>query len=165
MSSCQHTWNSKCRPSGYQHIRLCFSLLLWVCFFYWQEIYATTALLLLRNCKARTSFSLEDTFFLISVVFNRSWVVIGSDTYWSELLYMIPCRTRFTLGNKNTSWQRGSWGPSGADRTQVGPVLTPWTMLSGQLKLIWYKTHQIPKLKCFSSRLAAVFAQSIETRC
>ena len=28
-----------------------------------------------------------------------------------------------------------------------------------------YKTHQIPKLKCFSSRLAVVFAQSIEVRC
>ena len=24
-----------------------------------------------------------------------------------------------------------TWGPSGADRTQVGPVLTPWTLLSG----------------------------------
>ena len=28
-----------------------------------------------------------------------------------------------------------------------------------------YKTHQIPKLKCFSSRLAVAFAQSIEARC
>ena len=27
-----------------------------------------------------------------------------------------------------------------------------------------YKAHQIPKLKCFSSRLAVVFAQSIDTR-
>ena len=24
-----------------------------------------------------------------------------------------------------------SWGPSGADRSQVGPMLTPWTLLSG----------------------------------
>ena len=28
-----------------------------------------------------------------------------------------------------------------------------------------YKTHQIPKLKCFSSRLAVVFAQYIKARC
>ena len=28
-----------------------------------------------------------------------------------------------------------------------------------------YKSHQIPKLKCFSSRLAVVFVQSIEARC
>ena len=26
-----------------------------------------------------------------------------------------------------------TWGPSGADRTQVGPVLAPWTLLSGIL--------------------------------
>ena len=26
-----------------------------------------------------------------------------------------------------------TWGPSGADRTQVGPMLAPWTLLSGTL--------------------------------
>ena len=26
-----------------------------------------------------------------------------------------------------------TWGPSGADRTQMGPMLAPWTLLSGQL--------------------------------
>ena len=26
-----------------------------------------------------------------------------------------------------------TWGPSGADRTQVGPMLAPWTLLSGAL--------------------------------
>ena len=26
-----------------------------------------------------------------------------------------------------------TWGPSGADRTQVGPMLVPWTLLSGKL--------------------------------
>ena len=30
---------------------------------------------------------------------------------------------------------------------------------------LWYKLHQIPKLKCFSSHLAVVFAQSIEATC
>ena len=28
-----------------------------------------------------------------------------------------------------------------------------------------YKAHQIPKLKCFFSHLAVIFAQSIEARC
>ena len=27
-----------------------------------------------------------------------------------------------------------TWGPSGADRTQVGPMLAPWTLLSGELQ-------------------------------
>ena len=26
-----------------------------------------------------------------------------------------------------------TWGPTGADRTQVGPMLAPWTLLSGTL--------------------------------
>ena len=29
-----------------------------------------------------------------------------------------------------------TWGPSGADRTQLGPMLAPWTLLSG---CSWYK--------------------------
>ena len=33
-----------------------------------------------------------------------------------------------------------TWGPSGADRTQVGPTLAPWTLLSGSAQLV---------LKCF----------------
>ena len=42
------------------------------------------------------------------------------------------------------------------------PVLT---IMSCILSNLWYKAHQIPKLKCFSSHLAAVFVQSIEARC
>ena len=30
---------------------------------------------------------------------------------------------------------------------------------------IYYKSHQIPKCKCFSSRLAVAFVQPMETRC
>ena len=32
-----------------------------------------------------------------------------------------------------------SWGPSGADRTQVGPMLAPWSLLSGRgnYRLLW----------------------------
>ena len=31
------------------------------------------------------------------------------------------------------------WGPSGADRTQVGPVVAPWILLSGVLAC-WHKS-------------------------
>ena len=34
-----------------------------------------------------------------------------------------------------------TWGPSGADRTQVGPMLAPWTLLSGRLST-WQKFRQ-----------------------
>ena len=30
-----------------------------------------------------------------------------------------------------------TWGPSGTDRTQVGPMLVPWTLLSGMGRLLW----------------------------
>ena len=42
--------------------------------------------------------------------------------------------------------------------------LIPWCTLSVTIK-IYYKPHQITKLKWFSSHLAAVFAQSTEARC
>ena len=47
------------------------------------------------------------------------------------------------------------------DKPLSEPMMTqcidvPWN--------IWYKSHQIPKLKCFPSCLAIVFAQSIEAR-
>ena len=32
------------------------------------------------------------------------------------------------------------WGPSGADRTQVGPMLAPWTLLSG-MSYQWRKPY------------------------
>ena len=41
------------------------------------------------------------------------------------------------------------WGPSGANRTQVGPMLAPWTLLSGGLVPVYagfYKTHEELKL-------------------
>ena len=33
------------------------------------------------------------------------------------------------------------------------------------LSKFWYKVHQIPKLKCFSTHFTFVFAQSIEAWC
>ena len=35
------------------------------------------------------------------------------------------------------------WGPSGADRTQVGPMLAPWTLLSGQFGEVTECSKQI----------------------
>ena len=81
-----------------------------------------------------------------------------------------------------------TWGPPGSFRPQVGPMLAPWTLLSGSISQepctqfalccvllrfgtrrfyqpsnIWYKTRRIPKLEWFSSRLAIGFAQYLET--
>ena len=42
--------------------------------------------------------------------------------FWACLVSVVFLITRF-MGP--------TWGPSGADRTQVGPMLAPWTFLSG----------------------------------
>ena len=35
-----------------------------------------------------------------------------------------------------------TWGPSGADRTQVCPMLVPWTLLSGALRWLKQNTNK-----------------------
>ena len=35
--------------------------------------------------------------------------------------------------SSTTKFAAPTWGPPGADRTQVGPMLTPWTLLSGNI--------------------------------
>ena len=37
-----------------------------------------------------------------------------------------------------------TWGPSGADKTQVGPMLAPWTLLSGQWLRVGTITVTLP---------------------
>ena len=44
-------------------------------------------------------------------------------THYRYETYMVPLIARF-MGP--------SWVPSGADRTQMGPMLAPWTVLSGR---------------------------------
>ena len=48
-----------------------------------------------------------------------------------------------------------TWGPSRADRTQVGPMLAPWTLLSGIVfkwmfssinVCVWIKMHNSPNV-------------------
>ena len=55
--------------------------------------------------------------------------------FWSRLVSQGPsmsfhwrwCHYRITLISR---FMGPTWGPSGADRTQVGPMLAPWTLLS-----------------------------------
>ena len=44
-------------------------------------------------------------------------------------------------GDPDSKVHGPTWGPSGAGRTQVGPMLAPWTLLSGELQVqiaIWH---------------------------
>ena len=67
------------------------------------------------------------------------WVEMASECmrnsvgYWSWRLSHPINPMLFPTGNHSpiARFMGTTWGPSGADRTQVGPMLTPWTVLSG----------------------------------
>ena len=42
-----------------------------------------------------------------------------------------------------------TWGPSGADRTQVGPMLAPWTLLSGSQTLFFSTGNASRYIACY----------------
>ena len=44
------------------------------------------------------------------------------------------CVTKVSWTTLIARFMRSTWGPSGADRTQVGPMLAPWDLLSGYPK-------------------------------
>ena len=48
----------------------------------------------------------------------------GVHASWEQVWMCTPLIARF-MGP--------TWGPAGADRTQVGPMLAPWTLLSGSI--------------------------------
>ena len=39
---------------------------------------------------------------------------------------------QFIMVTQIAKFMGPTWGPSGADRTQMGPMLAPWTLLSGE---------------------------------
>ena len=69
---------------------------------------------------------------------------ISRDISQKQHLYME--RTAATL---IASFMGSTWGPSGADRTQVDPMLAPWTLPSGYLAIRKKKT-------CDTIRIASI---------
>ena len=69
-----------------------------------------------------------------------------------------------------TKFMRPSWGPSGSCRPQVGPMLAPWTLLSGKIcplsafpKRLTRRTNRLAATVCpdisifFSKRLTGIY--------
>ena len=81
---------------------------------------------------------------------------------WSNDDYSLPLCQRYHDVNKPQVITNGfihpliakfmgpTWGPSGADRTQVGPMLAPWTLLSGSLRVVtfYYLIMSLAWLNC-----------------
>ena len=89
-----------------------------------------------------------DTFLALISWINRSeppkrqlgMGVIDRDLYVVKGVYMAsacqPCRIQ-SVTAQIARFMGPTWGLSGADRTQVGPMLAPWTLLSGWVTQIW----------------------------
>ena len=67
-----------------------------------------------------------------------------------------------------SQWHRHNFTVDQADTYTMFRLTIWWIASWNQIyipSIIYYKTHPIPKHKCFSSRLAVVFAQSVDVRC
>ena len=88
----------------------------------------------------------------------------------NSLLCLVPWTKRLTLGKANykrrnillpiTRFMGPTWAPSGADRTQVGPVLAPWTLLSGTHWQFLYLDTDINAFKIYLWNLYVSFPYS-----
>ena len=56
-----------------------------------------------------------------------------------------------------------AWGPSVADRTQVGPILAPWTLLSGYLYVVWQ--HQVLSIARARGRITGQYIRKCKKAC
>ena len=89
------------------------------------------------QCITCTQASMDKLFiplqFCISprLIFNALEVASGPGMMRRRWEYSTVCVERRRTLIARFIWQ--TWDPSGADRTQVGPMLAPWTLLSGQI--------------------------------
>ena len=115
-------------------------------------------------------YTTETPAFYHLLVFNKwvptklwSQVQLNKDILLPSLIFRLPGSTLLNVlkhhsihgcmsyhcGKKTTihkpsllaNFMGPTWGPSGADRTQVGPMLAPWTLLSGIVchSFMWQK--------------------------
>ena len=61
----------------------------------------------------------------------RNWSTQWRINHWVWCMYSVSEYRSLRKGPIIASFMGPTWGPSRADRTQVGPMLAPWTLLSG----------------------------------
>ena len=47
------------------------------------------------------------------------------------------CYQTYLISSQIAEFMRPTWGPPGSCRPQMGPMLAPWTLLSGLLLRVW----------------------------
>ena len=64
--------------------------------------------------------------------------------YIPQLMFTVHALLHLVLVSLIARFMEPTWGPAGADRTQVGPMLTPWTSLPGMVMVHqarWLGSH------------------------
>ena len=87
------------------------------------------------------SVVIETLFFLVTLVPCRNHYWVLTQHFNTRSIYELNClNIQNSPGTPLTgtttpiaSFMGPTWGASGADRTQVGPMLAPWILLSGYL--------------------------------
>ena len=68
--------------------------------------------------------------------YNANGFVIRYTSVLANIAALGKNRNDCVLGTLIARFVGPTWGPSGPDRTQVGPMLAPWTLLSGDQNII-----------------------------
>ena len=74
----------------------------------------------------------------------------------SEVVQVARCTDQQEVTSLIARFMGPTWGPSGADRTQVGPMLAIWTLLSGVAII---KSRHTNVMSCKQSPASWLFAQ------
>ena len=76
-------------------------------------------------------------YFPVSSEYSKHW--------WSTIEYpvhILQIYLQLRCGDSPGRFMGPKWGLCGADKTQVGPMLSPWTLLSGRCKKwLWTGTY------------------------
>ena len=67
-------------------------------------------------------------------IFN-SYIPLFMHVHCFEWLFIKLCVQQICIISLIARFMGPTWGPSGADRTQVGPLLAQWTLLSGIFRI------------------------------
>ena len=124
-------------------------------YFLWSALEQTTALTI------ETPVICDVIALIMTSIWCVDFIYTDTRTMWTsnksqwldcdETIHGQCCHERLEGDTSNLSipWWQGSyeeptWDPSGADRTQVGPMLAPWTLLSGLILIILITWSSLP---------------------
>ena len=81
--------------------------------------------------KLQWNFNRNSNIFSQEKAFENVVCEMASNFSWPQCVYRVGCGGMRGTYSLIVRFMGPTWGPSGADRTQVGPMLAPWTLLSG----------------------------------